>query len=136
MEMYEITLKHLVSEQEILFPIEVDEAETSENIIIRTVVDGQEVIISDYGYFSAFQKFRDKMLLLGYGIRCNGSLYNVVQSNMMCATDKVCLVEIGKQAEFKNIVHIWDYAEVSYFPNTKQQNDFFEKWVNSLNPRL
>ena len=70
---------------------------------------------------------------MGYGIKCNGSLPNAVQSNMMSATDKVYLVELGKKAELKNIVCIWDYAEVSYFPNTKQQNDFVEKWVNSLN---
>lgn len=136
MEMYELILKHLASQQEMSLSIEVDEAETTENIIIRALINEQEVMISDYNYFPAFQKFRDKILLLGYGIKCAGSLPNAVQSNMMCATDKVYLVEIGKQAEFKNIVHIWDYAELSNFPSTNQQNDFFEKWVNSLNPNL
>lgn len=133
METYKIILKNLVSQQELPLLIEVDEAEKTENIIIRTVFDGHEVIVFDYGYFSAFQKFRDEILLLGYGIKCNGSLPNAVQSNMMSATDKVYLVELGKKAELKNIVCIWDYAEVSYFPNTKQQNDFVEKWFNNLN---
>lgn len=30
---------------------------------------------------------------------------------MMGANDKIYLVEIGKQARMKDIVHIWDYAE-------------------------
>ncbi|WP_298097027.1 hypothetical protein [uncultured Campylobacter sp.] len=87
----------------------------------------------NHGINFASCKFRDEILLLGYGIKCNGSLLNAVQSNMMSATDKVYLVELGKKAELKNIVCIWDYAEVNYFPNTKQQNDFVEKWVNNLN---
>ncbi|MCM1500303.1 MAG: hypothetical protein NC124_17720, partial [Clostridium sp.] len=84
---------------------------------------------SNYNYLPAFQKFRDKLLSTGYGIKCNGSRLNAIQSGMMGATDKVYLVEMGKQALMKDIVHIWDYAEIDTFPDTKQQNDFFEQWI-------
>lgn len=49
---------------------------------------------------------------------------------MMGATDKVYLVEAGKQALTKDIVHIWDYAEIDAFPDTKQQSTFFEQWIS------
>ena len=68
------------------------------------------------------------MLLLGYGIKCNGSRINAIQSAMMSCTDKIYLVLIGRQAFMKDIVHIWDYAEIEEFPNTNEQMIFFEKW--------
>lgn len=72
------------------------------------------------------------MLALGYGIKCNGSRINAIQSGMMGATDKVYLVEMGKQALKKDIVNIWDYADIDIFANTQQQNSFFDQWINSL----
>ena len=69
------------------------------------------------------------MELAGYGIKCNGSRINAAQTEMMGATDKVYLVEKGKQALMKDIVHIWDYADIDIFPNTEQQNIFFEQWT-------
>ena len=52
-----------------------------------------------------------------------------VQFGMMGATDKVYLVKRGEQAFLKDIVHIWDYAEIDTFPDTKQQNAFWEQWI-------
>ena len=72
------------------------------------------------------------MLQLGYGIKCNGSRLNAVQSGMMGATDKVYLVELGRQAVMKDIAHIWDYADITEFFDTKQQKEFFEQWTKSL----
>lgn len=72
------------------------------------------------------------MLQLGYGIKCNGSRINAVQSGMMGATDKIYLVEMGKQALMKDIVSIFDYADLSEFPNTEQQLAQFEQWCSTL----
>lgn len=69
------------------------------------------------------------MLAAGYGIKCNGSRLNVIQSGMMGATDKIYLVEMGKQVQTKDLVHIWDYAEIDIFPDTRQQNAFLEQWI-------
>ena len=77
----------------------------------------------------AYQEFRDKLLEAGYGIKCNGSRLNAVQSGMMETTDKIYLVEMGRQALMKDIVHIWDYADIDTFPDTKQQNEFFQQWA-------
>lgn len=109
--------------------VEVDEGETTEDIIIKAVVLGQEIVVSNYNYLPAYQEFRDRLLQLGLGIKCNGSRINAVQSGMMGANEKMYLVEIGKQARRENIVHIWDYAEIDTFPDTKQQSAFFEQWI-------
>lgn len=106
--------------------VEVDEAELSQSISIFAKIKEQEITTKDYYYLPAYQKFRDKMLEAGYGIRCNGSRLNAVQSEMMGATDKVYLVEMGKQAQMKDVVHIWDYAEIDNFPDTKQQDIFLK----------
>ena len=105
------------------------EKETTENISIHAVIDKQDVTSSDYNYFPAFQIFRDKLLELGYGIKCNGSRINAIQSGMMGGTDEIYLVEAGKQALMENIVRIWDYTDIDTFPDTKQQLDFLKQWT-------
>ncbi len=133
MEKYEITLVELNTKDEIHIQIKVDEAETSENIIIYCKFKDTEITSTSYSYLTAYQEFRDKLLTLGYGVKCNGSRLNAIQSAMIEATDKVYLVEIGKQALTKDIAHIWDYADIDVFANTKQQNAFYEQWIESLN---
>ena len=128
MEIYEITLVELDTQYEFSTQVEVDEAETSENIVIFAKVGEDEIESANYAYLPAYQRFRDKLLAAGYGIKCNGSRINAVQSGMMEATDKVYLVEMGKQAFMKDIVHIWDYADIDIFPDTEQQKEFFEQW--------
>ena len=80
---------------------------------------------------SAYQKLRDELLKNGFGLKCNGSLINANQSAMMSNTPKVYLVQIGKQALLENIVNIWGYCDMTYFPDTKEQNHT-EKWWTSL----
>lgn len=129
METYEIILIKINTKEELTVQVEVDEAENSENIVINAQISGQEITSANYNYLPAYQEFRDKLLEAGYGIKCNGSRLNAVQSGMMGATDKVYLVEIGKQALTKDIVHIWDYADIEDFPNTRMQTDFFEQCI-------
>lgn len=132
MERYEITVINLNTQKEQILTVEVDEAEESEYIVIKSVFLGQEISASDYNYLPVYQVFRDMLLQLGYGMKCNGSRINAVQSGMMGATDKIYLVELGRQALMKDIAHIWDYANITEFPDTKQQKEFFEKWTKSL----
>ena len=129
MEIYEVILVDLNTNESLSAQVEVDEAETTENISIHAVIDKQDVTSSDYNYFPAFQIFRDKLLELGYGIKCNGSRINAIQSGMMGGTDEIYLVEAGKQALMENIVRIWDYTDIDTFPDTKQQLDFLKQWT-------
>ena len=69
---------------------------------------------------------------MGYGIKCNGSCRNVVQSGMMGSNAKNYLVELGKQALLRDTVSIYDYADINEFPNTQEQKAFLQKWIGSL----
>lgn len=128
MEQYEVTIMNLDTRCESQLTVEVDEGETSEDIVIHAVVSGHEISASNYNYLPAFQDFRDKLLCLGYGIKCNGARINAVQSAMMGANDKMYHVEMGKKPQMKDIVHIWEYADIAEFPDTQMQQSFFEQW--------
>lgn len=129
MEKYEVILYNIESKGEISVQINVDESESSENIIIHALINGKEFSSSDAYYFTAFQEFRDELLESGFGIKCNGAQLNAIQSGMFSTTDKVYLVVPEKPALMKDLVCIWDYANITAFPNTEQQNAYSEQWM-------
>ena len=129
MEVYNVILIDLSTKVELTVQVKVDKGETSENIAICAKISDREFSSANYNYLPAYQEFRDKLLAAGYGIKCNASRLNVIQSGMMGATDKIYLVEMGKQVQTKDLVHIWDYAEIDIFPDTRQQNAFLEQWI-------
>lgn len=127
MEQYNCTvvdLGYYNGEKSILIEVNED----SDEIEIGTVIDGINILNSDENYLVAYQKFRDRLLELGYGLQCNGSRINAIQSGMMSQCDKIYLVEMGKQALANQIVCIWDYADIDFFPNTKMQLEFADQW--------
>ena len=127
MEQYKCTvvdLGYYNSEKAVLIEVNVD----ADEIEISTVIDGINLCCSDECYLFAYQKIRDELLKLGYGLQCNGSRINAIQSGMMAHYEKIYLVEMGKQALSNQIVCIWDYAEMDFFPDTKMQLEFADKW--------
>ena len=107
-------------------------SEKDEDFIIETTIDGIELKSVGQGYFEVFQELRDKLLELGYGLKCNGARINAIQSKMMGACEKIYLAEMEKPALNKDIVSIWDYAEINEFPNTEEQQAFTNRWLNSI----
>jgi len=132
MEKYDIKLYDLNRKSEIESVVLADEGELSDDIILKITLGNISLTAKSDGYFSAYQWLRDELLKNGYGLKCNGSLINATQSSMMSYTPKIYLVEIGKQALLKNIVDIWGYRDLAYFPDTKEQNQYIEKWWTSL----
>lgn len=126
-----VTIINIKTNEESEIPIFADEAETTDDIILKICIDDQEICAADYNYLPAYQKLRDKLLKMNYGIKCNGSRINAVQSGMMGANDKIYLVRSGHKALLKDIVSLYGYADINEFPDTKEQNDFLEKWIAS-----
>ena len=127
MEQYKCTvvdLSYYNSEKAVLIEVNGD----TDEIEISTVIDGINLFCSDECYLVAYQKIRDELLKLGYGLQCNGSRINAIQSGMMSHCEKIYLVEIGKQALSNQIVCMWDYANIDFFPDTKMQLEFVDKW--------
>lgn len=132
MEEYIVTLVNIKTNSEFQTTIFADEAEITENIVLKVFVEDEEICVSDENYLPAYQKLRDKLLEINYGIKCNGSRLNVVQSGMMGANDKIYLVELGRKALNKDIVSLYEYADIREFPDTREQNSFIEKWRVSI----
>ena len=85
MEEYYVTMIKIDTKNDMVLNVKVDEAEITDNIVISANVNGNEILVSNENYLPAFQEFRDKILRLGYGLKCNGSRLNVIQSGMMGA---------------------------------------------------
>ncbi|MCM1507646.1 MAG: hypothetical protein NC177_11005 [Ruminococcus flavefaciens] len=66
-------------------------------IILKSNIDDNEICTEDYNYLSAYQKLRDKLLDMNYGIKCKGSQLNAVPPEMLGACDKIYLVHMGHQ---------------------------------------
>ena len=130
MKKYIIIIKEFKSKTETELEILADE--DSDDIVLKTIINNQEILFSDYNYLPAYQKSRDSMLSMGYGIKCNGSRLNAVQSGMMGSNAKIYLVELGRQALLQDIAGIYDYADINEFPNTQEQKAFLQKWFGSL----
>ena len=103
-----------------------------EKIEMNCEVDGVCFSASGEYYFETFQLLRDYLLEFGYGIKCNGSRLNAIQSGMIGYSEKIYLVEFGRQALNKDIFGIWDYADIKDFPTTNEQKVFANKWYKSL----
>ncbi len=131
MEKYDVKLYDLNRACELEGAVYADEGESSDDIILKITVENNAVTAGSEGYFTAYQELRDKLLEKGLGLRCSGSLINAVQSAMMAYSPKIYLVEPGKQALMKDVVNIWDYCDITDFPDTKKQEDFADKWRRS-----
>ena len=132
MEEYIVTVVNEKTLSEFQATILEDEEESTGKIILKVHIADKEICASDDNYFPAYQKLRDKLLEMGYGIKCNGSRLNVVQSGMMGANEKIYLVDLGRKAMNKDIVSLYEYADIREFPDTNEQNAFLEKWRTSI----
>lgn len=130
MEKYIVTIIEFNSKTEA--ELEIFAEEDSDDVVLKASINNREVFVSDYYYLPAYQKLRDCLLSMGYGIKCNGSRRNAVQSGMMGSNAKIYLVELGRQALLQDIVGIYDYADINEFPNTQEQKAFLQKWITSL----
>lgn len=108
-------------------------AETNDDIIINLYDHETSYKATGNSYLEAYQSLRDQLLNDGYGLKCNGSYINAIQSAMMSYVDKVYLVTLGKQALQKDIVNLFDEADIYEFPDTEKQQDFANLWFASLN---
>lgn len=112
--------------------LQIDDYETHDDIIISTILP--EITISKKGeyYFATFQQFRDHLLDFGIGLKCAGSLLNVCQSHLASYTEKIYIIKLGEQAKADNLVSIFDYMDLDKFAYTLEQEEFYQRWITSL----
>lgn len=107
------------------------ESENEDVINLKIIYNNQIFESEGEYYFNVFQELRDIMLTKRIGLKCYGSMKNVHPSAMMSTSDLAYILELGKQAKIKDTVCIFDYAEINDFPNTEEQELFYELWFNT-----
>ncbi|RGC46919.1 hypothetical protein [Absiella sp. AM29-15] len=130
MEEYQVPIMQLDHQAVEYLTLYVDDE--NDDIIMYLHYLNQTYKATGSSYFSAYQSLRDQLLEDGYGLKCNGSYINAIQSAMMSFVDKVYLVTSGKQALQKDIVNLFDEADIHDFPDTEKQQAFANLWFASL----
>ncbi len=94
-----------------------------------------EIVRSSDDFFNALQLIRLSLEKEHITILCNGSRKDVYPSGMarQMSNGKAAYIHIlgQKQLDKKNLVKIFDYADLEHIGTVAEQNSFFEKWLAS-----
>lgn len=132
MEKYEVICLNLNDKSEAVLNVFADEYETDDEIVLSVKLNGEEMFWKGEYYFDTFKRMEDSLLEKGYALKCCGAMPNAVQSTMACYSDRIYLVRLGEQARKEDIAGIFDYADISEFCTSREQDAFFEEWTNSM----
>ncbi len=125
---YEVIIVELGTNAETPITVKAGEDMSAGTFVIWCSLNDQEIKSVHDVYFTAFKQFRDKLLEAGYGIKCNGARINAATLHLMERSPEVYIVEPGEGAMPEKPVNIWDKADISEFPDSRQQNRFVDKW--------
>ena len=84
--------------------------------------------------FDSVVELRKKLELNNIYLLCNASAINVYPSGMQkeFGGTKAYKLEMGKQATLSDVVDIFDYDSELKIVSVKEQEEFYENWIESL----
>ena len=84
--------------------------------------------------FDSVVELRKKLELNNIYLLCNASVINVYPSTMQkeFGGTKAYKLEMGKQATLSDVVDIFDYDSELKIVSVKEQEEFYESWLESL----
>ena len=84
--------------------------------------------------FDSVVELRKKLELKNIYLLCNASAINVYPSGMQkeFGGTKAYKLQMGKQAVLADVVDIFDYDSELKIGSVKEQEEFFESWIESL----
>ena len=100
-----------------------------------------KIEIENMGYFSksdnifdSVVELRKKLELNNIYLLCNASVINVYPSGMQkeFGGTKAYKLQMGKQATLTDVVDIFDYDNELKISSVKEQEEFYENWIESL----
>jgi hypothetical protein len=89
---------------------------------------------TDWDFFECLVHLRQKLAQYNYRPLCKGARLNVYPSRMcrdMSSGSVAYEMTIGKHADTKDLVSIFDYAEPELIASIDEQKSFFKRWVES-----
>ena len=84
--------------------------------------------------FDSIVELRKKLELNNIYLLCNASVINVYPSGMQkeFGGTKAYKLQMGKQATLSDVVDIFDYDSELKIGSVKEQEKFYENWIESL----
>ena len=84
--------------------------------------------------FDSVLELRKKLELNNIYLLCNASAINVYPSGMQkeFGGTKAYKLQMGKQATLNDVVDIFDYDSELKIGSVKEQEEFYENWIESL----
>ena len=84
--------------------------------------------------FDSVAELRKKLELNNIYLLCNASVINVYPSGMQkeFGGTKSYKLQMGKQATLSDVVDIFDYDSELKIGSVKEQEEFYENWIESL----
>lgn len=96
-----------------------------------------ELPTARYGGHDLFRclcALRTKLEVLGIKVLCNGARIDACVSGMLSQSgiSKVYITTMGQQGRRENLVNIFDEAEPGQVGTVEEQEDYHNKWFDSL----
>ena len=112
-----------------LFLLEIEDEINLKIEIERTIYSSKSDNI-----FDSVVELRKKLELKNIYLLCNASVINVYPSGMQkeFGGTKAYKLQMGKQATLTDVVDIFDYDNGLKIGNVKEQEEFYESWIESF----
>ena len=108
--------------------------EFEDEINLKIEIENMVYFSKSDNIFDSVVELRKKLELKNIYLLCNASVINVYPSGMQkeFGGTKAYKLQMGKQATLSDVVDIFDYDSELKIGSVKEQEEFFESWIESL----
>ena len=108
--------------------------EIEDEINLKIEIENMVYFSNSDNIFDSVVELRKKLELKNIYLLCNASVINVYPSGMQkeFGGTKAYKLQMGKQATLSDVVDIFDYDSELKIGSVKEQEEFFESWIESL----
>lgn len=108
--------------------------EIEDGINLKIEIENMVYFSKSDNIFDSVVELRKKLELNNIYLLCNASAINVYPSLMQkeFGGTKAYKLQMGKQATLSDVVDIFDYDSELKIGSVKEQEEFFESWIESL----
>ncbi len=108
--------------------------EIEDEINLKIEIENMVYFSKSDNIFDSIVELRKKLELKNIYLLCNASVINVYPSGMQkeFGGTKAYKLQMGKQATLSDVVDIFDYDSELKIGSVKEQEEFFESWIESF----
>ena len=109
-------------------------SEIEDEINLKIEIERTIYFSKNDNIFDSIVELRKKLELNNIYLLCNASVINVYPSGMQkeFGGTKAYKLQMGKQAVLADVVDIFDYNSELKIGSVKEQEEFFESWIESF----